>query len=126
MKNYFLLLIVTIAITSCKTTVKDQLIGTWTMKSSHKQRVDFDVDPLERVEKSMVTMYYHFYEDGKFKIESDYTEIGTIAEGEWEYDKDYKELKFTKSSLNMTFKVCLLYTSPSPRDQRGSRMPSSA
>ena len=27
-----------------------------------------------------------------------------------------------KASLN----VCLLYTSPSPRDQRGSRMPSSA
>ena len=25
-----------------------------------------------------------------------------------------------------TFNVCLLYTSPSPRDQRGSRMPSSA
>ena len=24
------------------------------------------------------------------------------------------------------FQVCLLYTSPSPRDQRGSRMPSSA
>ena len=24
------------------------------------------------------------------------------------------------------FKTCLLYTSPSPRDQRGSRMPSSA
>ena len=25
-----------------------------------------------------------------------------------------------------TLKVCLLYTSPSPRDQRGARMPSSA
>ena len=24
------------------------------------------------------------------------------------------------------YKICLLYTSPSPRDQRGSRMPSSA
>ena len=24
------------------------------------------------------------------------------------------------------FELCLLYTSPSPRDQRGSRMPSSA
>ena len=24
------------------------------------------------------------------------------------------------------FMICLLYTSPSPRDQRGSRMPSSA
>ena len=27
---------------------------------------------------------------------------------------------------NLIGKVCLLYTSPSPRDQRGSRMPSSA
>ena len=26
----------------------------------------------------------------------------------------------------LKFKDCLLYTSPSPRDQRGSRMPSSA
>ena len=29
-------------------------------------------------------------------------------------------------ALNEIVKVCLLYTSPSPRDQRGSRMPSSA
>ena len=28
--------------------------------------------------------------------------------------------------LETLLKVCLLYTSPSPRDQRGSRMPSSA
>ena len=28
--------------------------------------------------------------------------------------------------LNATVTTCLLYTSPSPRDQRGSRMPSSA
>ena len=27
---------------------------------------------------------------------------------------------------SMECEVCLLYTSPSPRDQRGSRMPSSA
>ena len=26
----------------------------------------------------------------------------------------------------LEFPICLLYTSPSPRDQRGSRMPSSA
>ena len=32
-----------------------------------------------------------------------------------------------KSKLyKVLHKVCLLYTSPSPRDQRGSRMPSSA
>ena len=29
-------------------------------------------------------------------------------------------------ALFLTFFICLLYTSPSPRDQRGSRMPSSA
>ena len=28
--------------------------------------------------------------------------------------------------LKKWYKICLLYTSPSPRDQRGSRMPSSA
>ena len=29
-------------------------------------------------------------------------------------------------AITFTNKACLLYTSPSPRDQRGSRMPSSA
>ena len=31
-----------------------------------------------------------------------------------------------KQVVKDEFKACLLYTSPSPRDQRGSRMPSSA
>ena len=31
-----------------------------------------------------------------------------------------------KTSMPVIFLTCLLYTSPSPRDQRGSRMPSSA
>ena len=30
------------------------------------------------------------------------------------------------TGVNPDTRVCLLYTSPSPRDQRGSRMPSSA
>ena len=34
--------------------------------------------------------------------------------------------EFEKLAYFMDFKTCLLYTSPSPRDQRGSRMPSSA
>ena len=33
---------------------------------------------------------------------------------------------FLKSWINSHYNDCLLYTSPSPRDQRGSRMPSSA
>ena len=31
-----------------------------------------------------------------------------------------------KRTMQYLYKDCLLYTSPSPRDQRGSRMPSSA
>ena len=34
--------------------------------------------------------------------------------------------QFTNSSFNVSLWVCLLYTSPSPRDKRQSRMPSSA
>ena len=33
---------------------------------------------------------------------------------------------FPAESIPGEYLVCLLYTSPSPRDQRGSRMPSSA
>ena len=31
-----------------------------------------------------------------------------------------------RASLINTYRICLLYTSPSPRDKRQSRMPSSA
>ena len=34
--------------------------------------------------------------------------------------------EFLETELKRKLKGCLLYTSPSPRDQRGSRMPSSA
>ena len=41
---------------------------------------------------------------------------------EFSTSEEYSEW-FRKNEANIT---CLLYTSPSPRDQRGSRMPSSA
>ena len=37
-----------------------------------------------------------------------------------------RERGMTDTILPHAIKGCLLYTSPSPRDQRGSRMPSSA
>ena len=44
--------------------------------------------------------------------------------GKW--DEQIQSLK-NASSINPRWgEICLLYTSPSPRDQRGSRMPSSA
>ena len=41
------------------------------------------------------------------------------------YFKNFKNNTY-EASLELYYKDCLLYTSPSPRDQRGSRMPSSA
>ena len=41
------------------------------------------------------------------------------------YDK-YKEIALANSDPSLYYKVCLLYTSPSPRDRQKSRMPSSA
>ena len=35
-------------------------------------------------------------------------------------------MEFLAGPMRLMKKACLLYTSPSPRDQRGSRMPSSA
>ena len=43
-----------------------------------------------------------------------------------ELQKNNGNMKKTYESLGISRKSCLLYTSPSPRDQRGSRMPSSA
>ena len=41
-------------------------------------------------------------------------------------DDKIKKLNSSRVYKKITPKGCLLYTSPSPRDQRGSRMPSSA
>ena len=55
-----------------------------------------------------------------------YKEVGVDAmEGGFVIKLDQYNLK-TPAKKASDKKTCLLYTSPSPRDQRGSRMPSSA
>ena len=41
-------------------------------------------------------------------------------------NKSKHRLDFSSEKSPISVQICLLYTSPSPRDQRGSRMPSSA
>ena len=55
-------------------------------------------------------------------------ELNVIAEGpSLAIHQDNKYLdSMDKWNTHQHTKSCLLYTSPSPRDQRGSRMPSSA
>ena len=42
------------------------------------------------------------------------------------YMQDKRLMPADRHLANLMMDTCLLYTSPSPRDQRGSRMPSSA
>ena len=60
--------------------------------------------------------------DGFKETRKYYSTHLTMKEYAARYEKEYLAL-LKKTELNT---VCLLYTSPSPRDQRGSRMPSSA
>ena len=53
-------------------------------------------------------------EAGELKVSVGGKEVDTVATGA------------LFGELAVLYNVCLLYTSPSPRDQRGSRMPSSA
>ena len=54
------------------------------------------------------------------------TERPSIAIGKAKIEKEKLAKAKTKDEENDSSKVCLLYTSPSPRDGRISRMPSSA
>ena len=53
------------------------------------------------------------------------TDHTAIAVERPSYDETFKQLELFADVLARV-RTCLLYTSPSPRDQRGSRMPSSA
>ena len=69
------------------------------------------------------------YEEA-ISIKSDYVEayynLGNLHHGMGNLDKAVRNFKKIVALNPEYSKSCLLYTSPSPRDQRGSRMPSSA
>ena len=56
----------------------------------------------------------------------DYTSADFQFLEEQSWINDFIKFKLGIDGISILFIVCLLYTSPSPRDQRGSRMPSSA
>ena len=51
---------------------------------------------------------------------------GEARNAVWSGSRRRWELGGAITKIKVLYEFCLLYTSPSPRDQRGSRMPSSA
>ena len=58
-------------------------------------------------------------------MEEDYDNLISYVEKANKAIYEYQESNKDSEGMGTTM-TCLLYTSPSPRDQRGSRMPSSA
>ena len=69
---------------------------------------------------------------GRFRVRGGPTvKIVYVPDSSKQFDRKWIEDHCPKSSESIASVIekgfgCLLYTSPSPRDQRGSRMPSSA
>ena len=61
------------------------------------------------------------YEKAEDKVES-----GLLEQAIDEYQLILDSYPNSKYAIQARLDICLLYTSPSPRDQRGYRMPSSA
>ena len=80
---------------------------------------DGPVCPNSEVQLSATSFDNAIYE---WRIAGDTTIISTEQNPIIKNIQDSTQFELTVSSLG----CCLLYTSPSPRDQRGSRMPSSA
>ena len=64
------------------------------------------------------------FENGYYEIGENFDLVKDLCKSE--FIKDCKALGFTPITAELTYCDCLLYTSPSPRDKRQSRMPSSA
>ena len=73
----------------------------------------FQLSPANK--RSLLECYYTFNE-----------EVVREFLGKKLSSKNRKDLDNVSEKTGISLRSCLLYTSPSPRDQRGSRMPSSA
>ena len=62
----------------------------------------------------------------RYDLAHNFTKICTLLEYTWYLVSLVEAEPDTKWVDRGLIRLCLLYTSPSPRDQRGSRMPSSA
>ena len=101
--------------------------------SANKESIEkYSTGDIERVANSALrtpdSRFLTFHKPYKNMADSKFTFHRLLSLLRWvKTVATWKTVIEIMQSLGMDkFRVCLLYTSPSPRDQRGSRMPSSA
>ena len=101
----------------------------WRPARNEAEDDDYDDEPATTPQKTVVVLAA-----AKVQAESEYLDVDVVEEdsgalplgatAQLAFDQDVLPLEFDDNTA--TFTVCLLYTSPSPRDRQRSRMPSSA
>ena len=93
-----------------------------------RRSTTYDVTTIESICLQLRKVLEHIAFSSLILHKKEYEEVRNDIKRDWHATRILKKVK----SLNPNFypvalnQPCLLYTSPSPRDQRGSRMPSSA
>ena len=99
------------------------LVGDVVVKAEESLEDRSVVEDKEQLNADAKKMDYGNNDDGSYDVHISVPE-GTVEIGKFFYPK--KHPSFFEQPIYSPTKTCLLYTSPSPRDKRQSRMPSSA
>ena len=111
--NYLYIVLISVILASCsKVTdpVKEIGLGSRDVNYQADEKVDSLIIPPDLTEPSSLQAL---------------TEVEEIADNNQVVQR-IQNIEILRDKYRRWLLVCLLYTSPSPRDQRGSRMPSSA
>ena len=101
-------------------TASKQQLGDKYKPSGTEDFYELMVNKLKRAGRRFGAGFYDYPENGKKKLWEGITDHYPLLENQPSLEEVKERL------LYIQLIACLLYTSPSPRDQRGSRMPSSA
>ena len=109
-KQFLQIIIIAIFLSSCRTSIN---------KENQRKNLEKNINEISNSEKKRMEIKFSCGEDGI----SEYLDDGwnILKEESQEKICTWKSVPATKDC-----NICLLYTSPSPRDSDSSRMPSSA
>ena len=100
-----------------------QILGEQDASTSLKERKKLAMKAFQISSHYDTCIFNYFNEDYR---DQEHLKVSIASRNELRYGENPHQTANFYGDLSAEFDICLLYTSPSPRDQRGSRMPSSA